>query len=79
MYIAMNKFRKDIGSPELTIPAHQFFVGELTEVFRRVRSDGLNHFTCRLGQRFGKRQVRRRDLEDSARVIDSRIAVGVGR
>jgi hypothetical protein len=75
----MDEFCEDIGSPFLTILAHQLFVGELTEAFLRVRCDGLNHFTCRLGQRFGKRQVRRRDLEDSARVIDSRIAVGVGR
>ena len=53
-FIAMDEFGEDIGMALLAISAHQRLIGELAEVFRRIRSNGLNHHTYRRGQRFRK-------------------------
>ena len=50
--IPMDEFGEDIGMAFLTIPTHQRLIGELAEIFRRIRSNGLNHLTYRRGQRF---------------------------
>src|SRR5580698_10468716 len=50
--VPVDQFGEDVGAPFLAVPAHQLLIGELAEVFRRIRSYGLNHLTYRRGRRF---------------------------
>src|SRR3954469_4747835 len=63
--VAMNQFGEHSFRTVVPIPAHEFLVRLLSEVFRRIGPDGLNHVTHR---RRGKFKL----MPGTANIRDSR-------